>query len=121
MNDVKNYTDLLVWQKSMDLVEEVYRSIRCLPKDEIYALSSQIRRAVVSIPSNIAEGQQRRSTKDFVYFLSVARGSNAELQTQLYICRRLGYLQKSQIEPSIQLSNEIGRMLNSLIKKLSDN
>ena len=70
MNEIKDYTDLIVWQKSMDLVETVYKVVRLLPKEEVFALSSQLRRAVVSVPSNIAEGQQRKSTKEFINFLS---------------------------------------------------
>ncbi len=88
---VKSYNDLIVWQKSMDLVVEVYKLVRNLPKEELYALSNQMRRAAVSVPSNIAEGQKRNSTKEFVQFLSFAKGSAAELQTQLLICNRLDY------------------------------
>ena len=112
---VKSYKDLLVWQKSMTLVFEVYRIIKNLPKEELYALSSQIRRSAVSIPSNIAEGQQRNSTKEFINFLSIAKGSNAELQTQLIICVGLHYLSEDEINTAMQLSNEVGKMLNALI------
>ena len=86
------YQELKVWQKSMDLAEVVYDLIKLLPKSELYALSDQMRRASVSIPSNIAEGQQRRSSKEFLTFLSVARGSLAELETQLLLCVRLNFL-----------------------------
>ncbi len=116
---VKTYQELLVWQKAMDLVAETYTLIRLLPREELYALSDQMRRAAVSIPSNIAEGQQRNSTKEFVQFLSVARGSNAELETQLIICVRLEYLKPSQTETAMNLCQEIGRMLNALIARLS--
>ena len=115
---VKSYKDLLVWQKSMSLVFEVYRVIGNLPKEELYALSSQIRRSAVSVPSNIAEGQQRNSTKEFINFLSIAKGSNAELQTQLMICVGLHYLSEDEINTAMQLSNEVGKMLNALIDKL---
>ena len=115
---VKSYKDLWVWQKSMSLVFEVYRVIGNLPKEELYALSSQIRRSAVSIPSNIAEGQQRNSTKEFINFLSIAKGSNAELQTQLIICVGLHYLSEDEINTAMQLSNEVGKMLNALIDKL---
>lgn len=115
---VKSYKDLLVWQKSMSLVFEVYRVIGNLPKEELYALSSQIRRSAVSVPSNIAEGQQRNSTKEFINFLSIAKGSNAELQTQLIICVGLHYLSEDEINTAMQLSNEVGKMLNALIDKL---
>lgn len=113
------YQDLIVWKKSMQLVLEVYRIVRLLPKEELYALSSQIRRSVVSIPSNIAEGQQRKSMKEFVNFLSVAKGSNAELQTQLLICRGLNYLSSEQIQKSMQMSKEVEKMLTALIHKLT--
>lgn len=79
---VQSIQDLIVWQKAMDLVIEVYNLVKELPKEEQYALSDQMIRAAVSIPSNIAEGQSRNSTKEFIQFLSVAKGSNAELQTQ---------------------------------------
>lgn len=115
---IKNYNELLVWQKSIDLVEEIYKLVKLLPQEEMYGLSNQMRRAAVSIPSNIAEGQQRTSTKDFVRFLSMARGSKAELQTQCYICVRLNFLTKEQIRPVMDLLAEIGKMINSLINKL---
>ncbi len=102
----------------MDLVEQVYILIRKLPKEEIYALSSQIRRSAVSIPSNIAEGQKRKSSKEFSNFLSVSKGSNAELQTQLMICNRLNYLTKEETEPVINLTVEIDKMLEKLIHTL---
>ncbi|MCR4614902.1 MAG: four helix bundle protein [Clostridiales bacterium] len=116
---VSNYRDLVVWQKSMDLVEETYRLIKILPKEELFLLSDQMRRAAVSIPSNIAEGQQRNSTKEFAKFLSIAKGSNGELQTQFMICVRLKYLTQSQVEAALSLSEEVGKMLTSLIGKLS--
>ena len=116
---VKSYQELLVWQKAMDLVEETYRVVRLLPREELYALSDQMRRAAVSIPSNIAEGQQRNSTKEFVQFLSIAKGSNAELETQFIICVRLKYLEQSQTEAAMNLCQELGRMLNALIGRLS--
>ena len=76
--DIKSYKDMIVWQKSMELAIEIYRLVKLLPKEETYALSDQMRRAVVSIPSNIAEGQSRGGTKEFVQFLNIAKGSNAE-------------------------------------------
>jgi four helix bundle protein len=102
----------------MDLVVEVYRLIKLLPKEETYALSDQMRRSVVSIPSNIAEGYGRSSTREYVRFLSIARGSKLELETQLLICVRLGYMREIEIEPSMQYCNEIGKMLNALIRKI---
>ena len=117
---INYYTDLKVWQKSIDLVVLVYQSIKFLPKEEMYALSSQIRRSVVSIPSNIAEGHQRNSLKEYIHFLYVAKGSLGELETQIIICERLGYLSSNQTAPIKALSSETGRMLNGLIKNLQD-
>jgi len=86
---VKSYKDLIVWQKAMDLVEMVYQVTRSFPKDELYGLTNQLRRAAVSVPSNIAEGQAHNSTAEFRNFLSIAHGSLAEVETQLLIAERL--------------------------------
>ena len=115
---MKGYRDLLIWQKSIDLVAMTYQLIKLLPKEENYALADQMRRAAVSIPSNIAEGQGRGTAKEFIRFLYIARGSQAELETQLYLCVRLGYLKNEEIEPIIMLSSEIGKMINGLISKV---
>jgi four helix bundle protein len=115
----KNYRDLIVWQKSVDLSIAVYRVTKGFPKEELYALSSQLRRAAVSIPSNIAEGQGRHSKKDFAHFLSIAYGSLREIETQIHIAMRLGYI-RSETESDLQnLCGEVGRLLNALIKSLS--
>ena len=113
-----NFKELIVWQKAMELAKEIYRLTRLLPKEELYALSSQMRRAAVSIPSNIAEGQARNSRREFISFLSIAKGSSAELQTQCLLCETLGYLQKGNTQQALILA-EVSRMLNSLIKSLS--
>lgn len=110
--------DLIVWQKAMDLTEEIYRLVKFLPREETYALSDQMRRAVISIPSNIAEGQGRNSNKEFTNFLSIARGSLAELKTQLQICLRLKYLSESESEYALNLCIEIYKILNTFISKL---
>ena len=115
----KSFEDLLVWQKAMDLVVEIYRLAKLLPGDEIYALSNQMKRAAVSIPSNIAEGQERNTTKDFINYLHIAKGSKGELETQLLICVRLQYLTQSQIASAQNLLREIGKMLNALIQSLA--
>ena len=120
MADIKNYRELVVWKRAMELVVEAYSLVKHLPKEETYALSDQIRRAAVSIPSNIAEGNGRASTKDYSRFLSMARGSKYELETQLLICEKLNYLTKEQISKAMNLSEEIGRMLNVLIAKLGE-
>ena len=113
---INSYKELIVWQKSMDLVVEIYKLVKSLPKDELYALSSQMRRAAVSIPSNIAEGYSRDSDKQFLQFLSISKGSASELETQLIICTRLNYLTKSQIEIALNLCDEICRMLSKIIQ-----
>ena len=116
---LQKYEDLIVWQKSMDLVVEIYKLVKLLPNDELHALSDQMKRASVSIPSNIAEGQERSTTKDFVKFLYIAKGSKGELETHLLICTRLLYLTQAQIAIAHNLLQEIGKMLNSLIYKLN--
>jgi len=117
---MRNYRDLVVWQKSMVLVTKVYSITRLLPKEELYGLVSQIRRSAVSIPSNIAEGYGRYSTNDYIRFLQIAIGSLYELQTQLEICLNLGYLSKEHFEKIYEQSREIERMLSSLIKKVGN-
>ena len=114
-----SYRKLVVWQKAMDLVEEVYVLTKMLPKDELYGLVSQLRRAVISIPSNIAEGNERKSHKEHVHFLWIAMGSKAEVETQLEICERLDYLKTDQTKKSHTLCDEVGKMLNVLIKTLT--
>ena len=118
---MKNYKELVVWQKAMLVTEEAYRLVKHLPKEELYALSDQMRRAAVSIPSNIAEGQARNSTKEFVNFLSIARGSTAELETQVMLCVRLNYLQQAQVEQILSLCDEMGRMLTAMIVRFTSN
>ena len=120
MAEIKNYRELVVWKRSMELVVEVYGLVKHLPKEETYALSSQMRRAVVSIPSNIAEGNGRGTTRDYAHYLAMARGSKYELETQLLICVELHYLTNEQIEKAMKLSDEIGRMLNTIITKLGE-
>lgn len=115
----QTYRDLLVWQKAMKLVEEVYRASQKFPKEEVYGLTSQLRRAAVSIPSNIAEGQGRKGTREFQQFLAQARGSLLELETQLLIAQNLGYLPQAQAEQLLKLTAEVGRMLNGLMNSLN--
>ena len=117
---VKYYRELTVWQKSIDLAVMVYETVKSLPKEELYSLSDQIRRAAISIPSNIAEGNQRNTTKDYIRFLSIARGSLGELETQLILCERLKYLQKDQTETLLSQCTEVSKMLNGLIQRLQN-
>ena len=116
---VKSYRDLLVWQKAILAAKMVYWLVKRLPREELFALSSQMRRAAISIPSNIAEGHARNSTKEFLQFLSIAKGSKAELETQLILCVEINYLSPDDIAPIMALLEEIGRMINSLIASLT--
>lgn len=118
MEKTGNFKDLIVWQKSMRLVKEVYRVVKLLPKEELYSLSDQTRRSAISIPSNIAEGQARNSMKEFIQFLAIAKGSKAELETQLLLCVEINYLTNSDIDKAINLIQEIGKMIYALQKSL---
>ncbi len=118
--DIRHYRDLLVWQKAMAWVENVYGSSRDWPAEERFGLISQVRRAAVSVPSNIAEGCARRATGDFIRFLNIARGSLAEAGTQLILAERLSYLPASDAQSLLNSADEISRMLSSLIGKLED-
>ena len=116
-----SYRDLIVWQKAMDLVDEVYSLTKHLPREELFALSDQMRRAAVSIPSNIAEGHGRKARKEFLQFLSIARGSVFELETQLSICVRQRYLTEEQVQNGFHLCEEIGRILTRISTKTDAN
>lgn len=116
---IKHYKELLVWQKSMDLAVEIYTIVKSLPKEELFGLSDQMRRAVVSVPSNIAEGQQRSSTKDYIRFLHIAKGSLGELETQIMLCARLNYMEKEKTDILVDRCIEIQRMISGLINSLS--
>jgi four helix bundle protein len=115
---IKSYRDLEVWQRSRKLVGRVYRLTATFPKDEIFGLSSQLRRAAVSIPSNIAEGKSRRATREYIRFLDIAYGSVAEVETQLFIACDLGYTSEKKLELLFKEYSEIGRMTNGLISSL---
>ena len=115
---VKSYKDLLVWQRSVQLSLSIYRLTRIFPEEERYGLTSQLQRAGVSIPSNIAEGYGRGTRKDYKQFLSIARGSTLEVQTQLLIASELGYCDAAAVKQAESLSDEVSKMLYSLIAKL---
>ena len=117
---VQSFRDLIVWQRSMQLTVAIYRLTQNFSHDEMYGLSSQIRRAAVSVPSNIAEGQGRQSTGEFRQFLGISRGSNSELQTQLEIARALGIGNSKLIDEAESLSHEVGKMLFTLLETLKD-
>ena len=114
----QSFRDLVVWQKAKLLVREVYVMTRGFPADERFGLTSQMRRAAVSIASNIAEGQARHSTGEFIQFISHAEGSVAELETQLEIATDLGYCSASEVEPVMSLAEEVRKMLNGLRRRL---
>jgi four helix bundle protein len=117
-NPVRSYQDLIAWQKAMDLVTEIYEVSHKFPREEIFALTSQLRRAAVSIPSNIAEGQGRSSRKEFLYFLGNAKGSLSEVETQVLIARKLDYIDDEVSNSLLNLSAEVGRILNGLLASL---
>jgi four helix bundle protein len=116
--NTSSYQNLKVWQKAMELTVEIYTIAKKLPKEELYSICDQMKRSAVSIPSNIAEGQERGTKKEFIYFLTIARGSTAELETQLLICEKVGYFSSTNIFTAMNLLKEIGSILSSLISKL---
>jgi four helix bundle protein len=113
-----SYQDLLVWQKGIALVKRIYEITRSFPSDEKFGLVSQMRRAAVSIPSNIAEGQARHTRGEFIQFISHAEGSNAELNTQLIISIELGYCTQHEVQDAFELSSDLRKMLNALRRRL---
>ncbi|MCO5189718.1 MAG: four helix bundle protein [Anaerolineae bacterium] len=119
MSQSNSYRDLIVWQKSITLTKTIYAMTNAFPQSETYGLSNQLRRAAVSVPSNIAEGQVRQSTAEFRRFLSIALGSLAEVDTQLVIAYELGYISIHQLNTTESSVTEIRKMLYSLMKHLS--
>lgn len=113
--NIKSYRDLEVWKKAMDLSVNIYSQTKNFPASEMYGLTSQLRRAAISVPSNIAEGSSRNSTKEFIQFLYMSNGSLSEIETQLEIAIRLNYLEENTLQPQI---NHIRSMLSGLIKSL---
>ena len=118
-NPARDYRDLIVWQRGMELTERIYKITPSFPAEEKFGLVSQMRRAAVSIPSNIAEGQARHTTKEFIQFISHAEGSVAELDTQLTLAKGFGYCSKARVNDAFALVSELRRMLNSLRRKLN--
>ena len=116
---INSYKDLLVWQKGIDVSKQVYALTEKFPKEEVYGLTSQMRRAAVSIPSNIAEGRNRGTRKDFVQLLRISNGSVAELQTQIEIAKQLPKTSTFSYEETENTLNEISKMLSSMIRKLN--
>jgi four helix bundle protein len=114
----QSYKDLIAWQKAMQFVAAIYRATQVFPKEERYGITNQLRRAAVSVPSNIAEGQARFSHKEFKHFLSQARGSLVEIETQLLISENLGYLPSKSTGALLEAAAELGRILNGLIASI---
>jgi four helix bundle protein len=117
---VKSFRDLLVWQRAIQLSVAIYRLTQGFPREELYGLSSQIRRASVSVPSNIAEGHGRLNTGEYRQFLGIARGSNFELQTQLEIARALGFGKSELLDEAEGLSHEVGKMIHGILEGIKD-
>ena len=119
MSEVKSYKDLLIWQKGIDIVINLYQLVEDFPKEEVYALSSQLKRASVSIPSNIAEGYGRNSTQSYIHFVSISRGSLFELETQLIIAKKLNFVKnESLLSELMNQITEESKMINSFLSKL---
>ena len=114
----RDFKGLLVWQKAMNVARMVYSFVKKFPPEEKYGLADQMRRCAVSIPSNIAEGQQRKGKHEFEQFIGYAQGSRAEHQTQLMLAMDFGYLTEKEVEPALNELDEIGKMLFSLSKSL---
>ena len=116
----RDYRDLEVWRLAMDLAEAVYRLVRGFPKTEEYRMTSQLVRAAISVPANIAEGNARASRKDYTRFISIARGSLAETETLLMLARRVSLRGEEDIDPVLGLADRVGRMLNGLHRSLEN-
>ena len=114
----KSQCDLIVWHKAMELAVLVHKLTATFPRHEVFGLAGQLRRAAVSVPSNVAEGSARRTTRDLAAFLHVARGSVAELETQLLLARKVGYLDEAALDSVSPTLDEVGRLLNGLITSL---
>ena len=119
MSEIKSYKDLLIWEKGITIVKLVYELVKAFPQEEIYALSSQLKRASVSIPSNIAEGYGRNTDRSFSHFLDIARGSLFEIETQLVIAKELGFITNEKIyQELLNQIEEESKMINAFSKKL---
>ena len=115
---IQSYRDLVLWKKAMDLAELLYKSTAAFPREEIYGITSQLRRSAVSVPSNIAEGYSRNSKGEYIQFLGIAKGSLCELETQILLAARFNYLSNNDVEKILSLSDEVGKLLTTFIQKL---
>jgi len=120
-SEVRNFFDLTAWQKARSLAKSIYEVTRMMPREEAYGLTSQVRRAAVSIPSNIAEGYGRGTTKDYLHFLRTARGSAYEVQTQLILIEDLGFLPDAVVKPIIVEAQRCSQVLAALIRSVDQN
>ena len=116
---MKDFKELVVWQRSMQLSAKIYELTKLLPKEETYGLISQLRRAAVSVPSNIAEGYGRETTTEYIRFLRIARGSLYEIDTQLCLCITLQYFTQEESAPCVEIIDEVGKMLNTMLRRLN--
>lgn len=117
---INSYRDILAWQQAMELVTAIYKSTEMWPKEEVYGLTSQVRRAAVSVPANIAEGYGRDTRGAYQQFLRIAQGSLKEVETHILIAERLGFIKQDTINPIMAKSESVGKLLRLLIRKLSD-
>jgi len=120
ISKINTYKDLLIWQKGIQIVKEIYLICNDLPKDEVYGLQSQLKRSSISIPSNIAEGWGRNYTKNFIQFLKYSRGSLLELETQIIIAKELGFISKESFNKIQGLIIEESKMLNAFLKSIDN-
>ena len=118
MAKIKSHRDLIVWQKAMDLAEDVYRVTAGFPRDELYRLTSQVTRAAMSVPANVAEGHARGTRRDYANFLAIAKGSLMETETFLMLSDRLGYNTENPIDRTLSLVTEVSKMITAIRSKL---
>jgi four helix bundle protein len=120
MTEIRSYRDLLVWEQAMGLAAEVYRVTRSWPKEELYGLTSQARRAAVSVPANIAEGYGRENRGSYLQFLKIAQGSVKELETHLLLAERIGVAAQTQVVPLLAQCESVGKLLRALMRKVAN-
>lgn len=118
MEKIRNFKDLKIWQKGIEIIKDVYTLTRHFPREELYGLTSQVRRSAISIPSNIAEGFKRYHNKEYSQFLHIALGSAAELETQLIIAKELGFITEDKLTDILEKLDHVSKMISSLLNKL---